>query len=383
MWKAYEDCMKNKKNTQSAIDFSVNDVENILRLCDEVNSHTYQIGKSITFVIKHPVYREIFAADFRDRIIHHLVINELMTYFDDEFIDESFSCRPGKGVLHGVETMFNHIKNCTENYTKDAWILKLDARAFFMSIDKQLLVDMVDDLIVRRYPENRKKETLRWLCRLIIMHRPQDNCERCGDLSLWNLLPSHKSLFSLPEGKGLAIGNLTSQVFANFYMSPLDTYIKYTLGFTHYGRYVDDFIIISTDKEKLKTSIPFICKFAKENLLIDIHPDKRYLQHYRNGVKFIGSVLKENRIYVSNRTVDTLKTKLTTTFKEYKPELLNEFMTCMNSYLGYMGHYNSFNIRRKILTDMKLIGEWLPYIRIDYKNYRKITIRRNNTYNNF
>lgn len=375
--KAYDDCMSNKRNTANAIKFSVDHITKLMELCDEINNGTYEIGSSITFIVKFPVLREVFAADFRDRIVHHLVINELMQYFEKEFIDESFSCRKDKGVLYGVKTMYERIKECTENYTKDAWIVKLDVKSFFMSIDKQLLANMVDDMVVRLYPENRKKQKLRDLCQQIILHQPQFNCTRRGDLSLWEKLQPHKSLFNTDINKGLAIGNLTSQIFANYYMNILDHYIKYELGFKYYGRYVDDLMIISTDKDKLLKAIPLIVKFAEEKLLLTIHPNKRYMQHYKNGVKFIGGVLKCNRKYIINRTVGSLIFKLKSKFGIYKEDNLMDLLRTVNSYLGFIGQFDSFNIRKNILTNKNLIGHWLPYIEIDNKDYRKIMLKNN------
>lgn len=374
VYKAYNDCMHNKKSTANAIKFSVDGMEKLMALCDEVNDGTYEIGNSITFIVKFPVLREVFAADFRDRIIHHLIMNELMPYFEREFVDDTFSCRKGKGVLYGVDTVYRHIKECTENYTRDAWILKLDVKSFFMTIDKELLSELVDDMIVRLYPENRKKQALRGLCKKVILHQPQLNCERRGDTSLWDELPRHKSLFNTPKEKGLAIGNLTSQIFANYYMSGLDHYIKEVLGFKYYGRYVDDLVIVSTDREKLLAAVPLIAKYAKEKLMLTIHPNKRYFQHYKNGVRFIGGVLKSGRKYVINRTRGSLIYKLKTYFKHYSPKKEMEFMMCVNSYFGFMGHYDSYNIRKQILTDKELLKEWLPHIIIDTKNYRKINL---------
>lgn len=375
--KAYEDCMSNKRNTANAIKFSVDYITKLIALCDEINNGTYEIGSSITFIVKFPVLREVFAADFRDRIVHHLVINELMQYFEQEFIDESFSCRKGKGVLYGVNTMYEKVRECTENYTKDAWIVKLDIKSFFMSIDKQLLANMVDDMIVRLYPENRKKQKLRDLCKQIILHQPQLNCTRRGDLSLWEKLPFHKSLFHTDSAKGLAIGNLTSQIFANYYMNLLDHYIKDELGFKYYGRYVDDLCIISTDREKLINAIPLIVKFAEEKLLLKVHPNKRYMQYYKNGVKFIGGVLKCNRKFVINRTVGSLIFKLKSKFGVVNEKNLMDLLRTVNSYLGFIGQFDSYNIRKRILSNKELIGQWLPYIDVDENNYRKITLKNN------
>ena len=145
---AYNDCIKNKSKTCNAIDFSIDKTKNLIELCDEINNNEYKIGKSIAFIVKYPVYREVFAANFRDRIVHHLVINELLPYFEKEFIDESFSCRKNKGVLFGIKTMNEKIKECTDNYTKDALVLKMDIKSFFMSINKQILSENIDKFIV-------------------------------------------------------------------------------------------------------------------------------------------------------------------------------------------------------------------------------------------
>ena len=252
LFNAYFDCVKNKQNTNNAILFSKSYVENVTTLCDEINSGNYRIGKSIAFVVKYPVYREVFAADFRDRIVHHLVINELLKYFENYFISESFSCINGRGVLYGINTIYDYIKECSCGYTKDSWILKMDIKSFFMSIVKDKLANMLDDFIVNVYPDNRKKNKLRELCKMIVMHHPELNCERHCDLSLWDSLEYNKSLFNVGDKKGLPIGNLTSQMFANFYLTPLDKFIKNDLGFKYYGRYVDDFVIISNDRKGLK-----------------------------------------------------------------------------------------------------------------------------------
>lgn len=374
--KAYEDCVKTKKNTGNAIKFTVSKNEEIVRLCDEINDGSYEIGSSIAFIVKYPVLREVFAADFRDRIVHHLIMNELMSLFEDEFIDNSFACRKGKGVLYGIRTVSEMINKVTDGNTKDAWVFKMDVKSFFMSINKILLSEMVDDLIVKKYPENRKKEKLRWLCRKVIMHHPEKNCRIKGDRGLWDKLPIRKSLFTAKFERGLPIGNLTSQIFANYYMSFLDKYIVNDLGFTYYGRYVDDFLIMSNNKEEILSSIPKIVEFAKNHLLLDIHPDKRYCQYYKHGVRFTGGVIKPGRTYILNRTIESLEYKLSVKFPKYNEKTAGKFMMVVNSYLGYMGNHYSYRIRKKLLTENKYIQQWLPYIWVS-ENYRKIKLLDN------
>lgn len=375
VFEAYEDCIKNKRNTSNAREFEIDYIEKVTRLCDDINDGTYEIGKSIAFVVTFPVYREVFAADFMDRIVHHLVIKELMPYFEKYFIKESFSCMEGKGVLYGVKTMFEYIKECTENYTKDAWILKMDIKSFFMSINKQLLADMIDNFIVEYYENDRKKEKLRELCKQIVLHHPELNCEKRGDQSLWTKLDPNKSLFNVGYERGLPIGNLTSQIFANFFLTKLDRFIKETLGFKYYGRYVDDFMIVSSDKEKLKSSVDKIIEFAQRELKLTIHSNKRYFQHYTKGVQFIGSVIKPNRIYVLNRTKGSLYYKLRNLFNNPDEKRLDKLIMTVNSYIGYMKHYNTYNIRKFFLNDSGLLDKWKDLIIIDEK-YEKINRKR-------
>lgn len=364
IFKAYEDCIRHKKNSPNAIKFMLNKNENVIQLCDEINDRTYTIGTSIAFIIKFPKYREVFAADFRDRIIHHLVVNELMPYFKRYFIPESFSCMIGRGTLHGIETMAKYMDECSQHYTIPTYVLKMDVQAFFMSIDKQLLANRLDKFIADVYPDNRKKDCLRWLCNMIIMHHPERNCIIQSSKDMWKLLGKGKSLFDVEEGKGLAIGNLTSQMFANFFMTVLDYYIKNELGFKYYGRYVDDFMLYDTDKDKVKQAIPLIKKYCNEKLLINVHPDKIYLQEITHGVKFIGADIMPNRMYCGNRTIGQFYNKLYTKYRHFNKDRLDNFVSSVNSYLGYMCHYSTYNMRKEIIINSGLFDEWKDYIEI-------------------
>lgn len=372
VFKAYEDCLRHKRNSPNAIKFMLNSNENVIQLCDELNNYSYEIGQSIVFIITYPKCREVFAADFKDRIVHHLVINELMPYFEDYFIKESFSCMKGRGTLYGVKTMAKYMQECSNDYTIPTYILKMDMQSFFMTIDKELLSEFLDDFIVYNYPNNRKKECLRWLCRKIIMHHPEHNCIRQCNIEKWNLLEKGKSLFDTEEGKGLAIGNLTSQMFANFFMTLLDYYIKYALGFKYYGRYVDDFLLYHNDKEYIKECIPKIKSYAKNVLKLNVHPNKIYMQEVKHGVKFIGADIMPNRIYCGNRTIGEFYNKLLTKYRHYDENKLEEFVSSVNSYLGYMKHYSTYNMRKEVFNS-DLMKEWKDYIIID-KNLLKINI---------
>jgi len=296
LFEAYLLCRKNKRNTHNALAFEVDYEHNLLRLANEINNGTYQPGRSIAFIVNNPVKREIFAADFRDRVVHHWLIAKLNPLFERIFINDSYACRTGKGTHLGFKQLDGFIKSCSSDYKKDCYILKLDIAGFFMHIKRKILFNSLEKLILKNYMAEDKSLVLE-ICKIIVYNNPAQNCIIKGRKSDWAGLPKNKSLFHSPAGCGLPIGNLTSQVFANFYLNPFDHFIKTTLNIRYYGRYVDDFVIINNDKEFLKSLIPKIRSFLQNELQLELHPKKIYLQHFSKGVKFLGVVIKPHRIY--------------------------------------------------------------------------------------
>jgi len=301
LFEAYFNCRKNKRNTANALSFEINYESNLVQLCNELNNGSYKIDRSIAFIVDKPVKREIFAADFRDRVVHHLVIGKLNQLFEKQFIHDSYSCRAGKGTHFGIQRVDKFIRQCSKNYTKGCYILKLDLQGFFMSINKNILFSKLEKFIKEKYQQT-DKELIIKLCKQVIFNDPTKNCIVKGNKSDWNDLPATKSLFNSQPNCGLPIGNLTSQVFANFYMDRFDHHIKHDIKIRYYGRYVDDFVIVHEDKEFLIKLIPKVSDFLQSELKVSIHPKKIYLQHYSKGVKFLGTVILPNRIYIANRT---------------------------------------------------------------------------------
>jgi len=381
LFEAYFNCRSNKRNTANAIAFEIDYESNLITLCEELNNGTYQIGRSIAFIVNKPVKREIFAADFRDRVLHHYIINKLNPLFEKEFIHDSYACRIGKGTHFGIQRANNFIKSCSKNYSADCYILKLDVQGFFMHINKQLLFERLSIFIQEKYKEP-DKELLIELCKKIIFNKPTKNCIIKGKKTNWDGLPNNKSLFHSPPNCGLPIGNLTSQIFANFYMNTFDHFMKKELGINYYGRYVDDFIIVHPDKEYLKSVLPTIADFLKNKLQLTLHPKKIYLQHYTKGVQFLGTVIKPNRIYIANRTKGNFYAaiqKQNEIVKQRKPDKATQanFLCSMNSYLGIMKHYKTYNLRKKMLFK-NLSAWWWNYVYLS-GGYAKFVLKNKTT----
>lgn len=366
MLEAYYDCRRNKRHTASAIMYELDYESKLIALRDRINTRTYQPGKSICFVVTRPRYREVFAASFEDRIVHHWIALRLEPLFEMVFSPRTFNCRKGKGQLYGIQTLKADIAECSQNYTRDCWIMKLDLQGFFMSIDKQLLSDLLDNFILERYDEPDDIDDVRYLCRTVILHKPELHCERHSPASYWDYIPANKSLFTNGEGKGVAIGNLFSQLFANFLLNVLDWYLIRDLGFKYVGRYVDDFYIISTDKQKLLQAVPLIrAKLASIGLTL--HPRKFYIQHYTKGVEFTGCVVKKDRVYTCNRNLKNFVMAVRRLNACKTVPEIEHCVSSINSYLGLLRHSNEYNKRRKILQMIEAGPYKWTYIKGHYE----------------
>lgn len=343
---AYYDCRKNKRKTASALVYEMDYESRLIALRDRVNTRTYQPGKSICFVVTRPRYREVFAASFEDRIIHHYIALRLEPLFEQVFCPYTYNCRKEKGQLYGINTLKQQIIECSDNYTTDCYIMKLDLSGFFMSIDKQILARLIDRFILDRYA-GEDIEDLRYLCRVVIFHQPEKNCERHSPARYWDHLPPNKSLFTNGEGKGIAIGNLFAQLFANFLLNGLDWYLE-ELGIKYHGRYVDDFYCIHRDKAVLLSAVPKIrVKLAEYGLTLN--EKKFYIQHYTKGVQFTGSIVKPRRSYTCNNTITNFVAAIRRLNNAKDLRQVEHAVCSINSYLGLIKHNNEYNTRKKVL----------------------------------
>lgn len=365
---AYIECRRNKRTKESSIEFEIDWEYNLIRLYDEIMNRKYEIGTSITFVTTHPKKREIFASSFRDRIVHHLVCRRLEPLFEDYFIHDTYNCRKGKGTYHGIIRLYEQIYEVSEGYTKDCYVAKFDMKGFFMSIHKPTLWCMLKKFIEERY-FGYDKDVILYLMEKIVLHCPEKNCIRKMPKSMWNDIPDDKSLFTNGDEYGLPIGNLTSQMLANFYLTDFDLLMNDKFA---YGRYVDDFYVISQNKKEIMKFIPEMRKeLAKVKVLLN--PKKIYIQHYSKGVSFIGAVVKLDRIYVGSRTVHNFEISVEKFNKiEDKLSNLEHVVSSINSYLGYMIHFKSYNIRRRVLSSLD--PSWLEYLFIS-DDYGKVSIK--------
>jgi len=195
-------------------------------------------------------------------------------------------------------------------------------------------------------------DVLNYILQQTIFTNVAANCRIKGSKANWQGLPKDKSLFSKPQGYGLPIGNLTSQIFGNVYLNDLDHFIKKELKIKYYGRYVDDMVFVHQDKNVLKNSIPHI-QNELDKVGLTIHPKKIYLQHYTKGVLFLGHYIKPYRHYISNRTkanfYKAIQKVNILVLQSFKIEwaTMQQIRVLLNSYLGTLNHAKAYNLIAK------------------------------------
>jgi hypothetical protein len=376
---SYLQARKNKRNTHNQLAFELNQETNLHHLAKAIYERKYAPKPCIAFIINKPVMREIFAADFTDRVNHHFIYRCIYPIIDRKLIHDTYSCRVGKGTLFGIDRAKGFMRSCSQDFTKDTYFLKLDIEAYFMNMHHDILFEQV----IAMLPQNKKsflgisRETLIYLIRQTIFNNVAENCRIKGSKSDWDGLPPSKSLFNYPSNTGLPIGNLTSQVFGNVYMNDFDHFVKKEMKVKYYGRYVDDMLFVHNDKSFLEDIISQLSHFLLSHFQLKIHPNKIVLKSVNEGIPFLGQIIKPHCTYIGNRTKNNFYqaiqeiNKVMAVVPQFTWQQLCDIRATLNSYLGCMHHTNSFKLRKSMLD--RLIQRFYDFYLVD-RNFKKVLI---------
>ena len=332
---------------------------NMEALCDDLITRRYQPLPSKCFIVEYPKKREIFAAMFRDRIVHHLYFNYTHKLFEQTFIQDSYSCIKGRGTHYGIARIEGMCRRESRNWQRKCYALHLDIRGYFMHIVRSKLLDIavasLRKMAEHRVPRSICADTAQWkdlldmdfviwLTEVIVMLDPKQNCVIVGEPSSWNGLDKAKSLLQQPDGRGLPIGNLTSQLFSNVYLNVLDQYVKRELKCKYYGRYVDDALIIGTDKEALIDMAFKIRNFLVSELGLELHMGKLEISQVHNGIEFLGNYIRPWRKYLSHDSISRIEQKVGELDLNHPMRVVRS----VNSYLGIMRHTASYRVAKRL-----------------------------------
>jgi len=367
---AYDSCLRHKMGSNDCIMFRIHP-ERLIELALEVKQRRYEPDVSTTFIVTRPKLREIFAAHFRDRIVQHWIFLRLNPLFEERFRamgDVSYNCRKGFGTIAARKELCRQMHKY--GFGGSLYVGKFDIASYFMSIDLDVLWERLEPFIEEHY-QGDDKELLMYLTKITVFHRPQDKCVRKGNLDLWGELPKSKSLFGKDRHTGMAIGNLTTQMLCNFYLSFFDEWMLrqiaamgYQEPAEHYDRFVDDFINHSMVVEHITLLHREADQWLKENLHLTLHPTKVYIQPQHHGVQYVGGVIMPGRTYIINRTVGAMTDKareadlLCRVIAEHgatagRLARLQHITSSLNSYSGFLRHGATYNIQKRMLLTLQ------------------------------
>ena len=304
----------------------------------ELHEGAYYPGPSTVFVVEYPKVREVWASDFRDRVVHHVLYNRIAERFHRRFIHDSYACIPGKGTHRAVARMEHFARSVTRNFTVPGFVLKMDVESFFTSINRQVL----DELITPHIPEQ-------WwldLARLILHRDPVLDAIMASRPEMIRRVPRHKSLFHAARGVGLTIGSLNSQCLANVVMDVVDQYAKHVLKLRHYVRYVDDITVFGPDAGALAEIPQKIDALMQSRLGLRLHPNKTSINRIEHGFDALGFVIRPHARYLRRSTLRNGTNKIRGLIRSRAP--LVEVRQVAHSYFGLLSHASAWKEQGKL-----------------------------------
>lgn len=278
--------------------------DNLFVLREQLLSCHYRHDLYKSFTVYDPKRRQIHKATVKDRIVHQSIVNVIEPFFESRFIHDSFSCRIGKGTHAAVDRLRTFLRQVSHNNTRTVYALKCDVKKFFASVNHETLLS----LLTRQINDPKTIELLE------------------------NIIGS----FSVNDRRGIPLGNLTSQLFANIYLNELDRYVKFVLREKCYLRYCDDFIVLSESREHLSDVTKSIEDFLDQTLFLQLHPKKVFIRTWAQGIDFLGLVLFP---YATAIRINTAKRIL---------QRANE--DNLYSYLGVCSHADAYELEQIVIT---------------------------------
>lgn len=321
---AWKKARKHKTLKPYVVEFEKNLKDNLSLLRIELLLHSYRPKPLETFIIRDPKTRVISKSDFRDRVVHHAVCNIIEPAFEKVFISDSYANRKGKGTHKAIRKFDDYKRKVSKNNALHCFVLKADIKHYFDSVNHKILVEIINKKF--------RDKKLIWLIKLI--------------------LSNHKT--KLP-GKGMPLGNLTSQFFANVYLNELDKFVKHILKAKYYIRYVDDFVIMHCSAEQLEEYKEKINCFLNERLALQLHPDKSKIRPLHAGINFLGLRVFPNHKLLKKSNIRKFRNKLSRIRTQYAEKEIkyDEVYAFLEGWMTYAKNANSYNLRKNIAKEFE------------------------------
>ena len=329
LFSAAQKAQKGKRFRENVLLFNYRREDELVELRESLSNKNYYPRPYRTFEIVEPKRRLISAASYRDRVVHHALCNVIEPIFDRTFIHDSYATRRGKGTHKALKRFVKWVRS-------NRWILQCDIRKYFPTIDHEFLKRLIRRKI-------KCPDTL-WLIDLIIDHSNEQEATNF-------YFEGDDLLISITRRKGLPIGNLTSQFFANVYLDGFDHWVKEKLGIRHYVRYMDDFALFSDDRDELLSARPKIEEFLA-GLRLKIHPIKSQLFECKKGANFLGFRILPDRVRVRMDNLRRARRRLRRQAEGYRRGELDFFdvYKSIQSWIAHLEHANTFRLRERLFS---------------------------------
>lgn len=345
--KAYNLAKIGNQYKLAAVQFNFYLESNLFKIRQELLNGDYLPSPYKHFLVTEPKLRQISAPDFRDRVVQHALVAVIEPIFDPTFIEDNYACRKNKGTHYALRRIKKFLQASRSYYgnNRDIYILKCDIKKFFPSISWDVLLKIIKKKIIC-------EKSFELIEKIITTHKVCGQIESQRNNNQLDLFEEtiKEEPVSVATRRGLPIGNLTSQLMANIYLNELDQYVKQVLKEKWYGRYMDDFFIISADKEHLKNVKEEIGQFVSNKLKISLHPKKSFIQRTDLGVCFVGYRIFWDHILIRGSTLLRFQKKFRKKTKLCKKGLLSleKLNRCQQSFCGHLKHANAYNLEKKM-----------------------------------
>lgn len=330
---AYQNASRGKRGRGATASFEMLLADNLLELQSELREQTYQPGGYTSFHIHEPKKRLISAAPFRDRVVHHALCNGTVPFFEKIFILDSYANQKGKGTHRALA-------RCTQFSRRFKYVLQCDVKQFFPSIDHAILMETLEKML----PD----DSVMWLIKKILASGKDVLSEEYEMVYF-----PDDNLFSINRLRGLPIGNLTSQWWANCYLNPFDQFVKRELGCRGYVRYVDDFLLFSDKKSELLDWREKVLK-RLERFRLTLHEGSAYPKPVTEGIPFLGFQIFPDYRRLKPRKGYAFRRKMFHLLKSASHEKVN---LSLRGWINHVGYGDTFGLRRSLLGEFKLLLE--------------------------
>lgn len=315
---AWSEFQIGKKNREDVAKFSLNAEKYIFNLAQILTKEEYRHNRYEFFKVSDPKPRDIHKATVLDRVLHHAIVRILSPVFDKIFIFDSYSSRKEKGSHKAIQRFIKFAWKLSRNNTKTVWILKCDIKKYFDSVNHEILIDIIN----KQIPEEKLQKVLT------------------------NIIKS----FAKKPGRGIPLGNLTSQLFSNIYLNELDQFLKRKIPVRYYIRYADDFVIMDTRREYLEKMTREIENFLNVSLDLQLNKNKVSIHRWHNGVDFLGYVIFPYFIILRAKTRKRMIRNIKIAKEKYQTKQIDQqkFEAIISSYFAILKHCRSEGIKNEI-----------------------------------